>query len=177
MFLPIGLLMGKALRDPNWLGKATERIFLPLLKLTLPEVVDMHLPVEGVFHNIALISIKKRYPGHAFKVMHALWGLGQAMFTKMIFVFDDDVNVQNVQECLWRLGNNIDPERDMCLVRGPIDVLDHASRSLGFGSKVGFDCTRKLPAEGFGREWPDVIKMSDDVKTRVDAMWSRLGIN
>jgi 4-hydroxy-3-polyprenylbenzoate decarboxylase len=170
-------IVGQPPMEDGMLGKATERIFLPLLKLTLPEVVDMHLPVEGVFHNIALISIKKRYPGHAFKVMHALWGLGQAMFSKLIFVFDDDVDVQNVQECLWRLGNNIDPERDTCIVRGPIDVLDHASRATGFGSKIGFDCTRKLPAEGFGREWPDVIKMSDDVKSRVDAMWSRLGIN
>lgn len=169
-------IVGQPPMEDGWLGKATERLFLPLLKLTLPEVVDMNLPVEGIFHNIALISIKKRYPGHAFKVMHALWGLGQAMFTKMIFVFDADVDVQNVKECLWRLGNNIDPERDMCVVRGPIDVLDHASRALGFGSKVGFDCTRKLPAEGFNREWPDVITMSPDVKARVDKMWSALGI-
>ena len=169
-------IVGPPPMEDGWLGKATERLFLPLLRLTLPEVVDMNLPVEGIFHNIALVSIKKRYPGHAFKVMHALWGLGQAMFTKMIFIFDDDVDVQNVKECLWRLGNNIDPERDMCVVRGPIDVLDHASRALGFGSKVGFDCTRKLPAEGFGREWPDVITMTPEVKQRVDAMWSKLGL-
>jgi 4-hydroxy-3-polyprenylbenzoate decarboxylase len=169
-------IVGRPPMEDGWLGKATERLFLPLLRLTLPEVVDMNLPVEGIFHNIALVSIRKRYPGHAFKVMHALWGLGQAMFTKMIFVFDREVNVQDVKECLWRLGNNIDPERDLCLVRGPIDVLDHASRSLGFGSKIGFDCTKKLPAEGFGREWPDVIEMSSDVKARVDAMWDTLGI-
>ncbi len=169
-------IVGQPPMEDGWLGKATERLFLPLLRLTLPEVVDMNLPVEGIFHNIALVSIKKRYPGQAFKVMHALWGLGQAMFTKMIFVFDADVNVQNVQECLWRLGNNIDPERDTCIVRGPIDVLDHSSRSLGFGSKIGFDCTRKLPAEGFDREWPDVIEMSADVKARVDLIWNELGI-
>ncbi len=169
-------IVGPPPMEDGWLGKATERLFLPLLRLTLPEVVDMNLPVEGIFHNIALISIKKRYPGHAFKVMHALWGLGQAMFTKMIFVFDADVDVQNVKECLWRLGNNIDPERDMQLVRGPVDVLDHASRSLGFGSKIGFDCTRKLPAEGFEREWPDVITMDAEVKTRIDALWSKLGL-
>ena len=169
-------IVGQPPMEDGWLGKATERLFLPLLKLTLPEVVDMNLPIEGIFHNIALISIKKRYPGHAFKVMHALWGLGQAMFTKMIFVFDHDVNVQNVQECLWRLGNNIDPERDTCIVRGPIDVLDHASRKLGFGSKIGFDCTRKLLAEGFDREWPDVITMSPEVKARIDSIWSQLGI-
>jgi 4-hydroxy-3-polyprenylbenzoate decarboxylase len=169
-------IVGRPPMEDGWLGKATERLFLPLLRLTLPEVVDMNLPVEGIFHNIVLISIKKRYPGHAFKVMHALWGLGQAMFSKMIFVFDHDVDVQNVKECLWRLGNNIDPERDMCLVRGPIDVLDHASRRLGFGSKIGFDCTRKLPAEGFDREWPDVIEMSAEVKARIDALWPQLGI-
>ncbi|HZP81063.1 MAG TPA: menaquinone biosynthesis decarboxylase [Chthonomonadaceae bacterium] len=169
-------IVGRPPMEDGWLGKATERLFLPLLRLTLPEVVDMNLPVEGIFHNIALVSIKKRYPGHAFKVMHALWGLGQAMFTKMIFIFDHDVNVQDVKECLWRLGNNIDPERDMCLVRGPIDVLDHASRALGFGSKIGFDCTRKLPAEGFAREWPDVITMSSDVKARIDGLWNQLGL-
>jgi len=169
-------IVGRPPMEDGWLGKATERLFLPLLRLTLPEVVDMNLPVEGIFHNIALISIKKRYPGHAFKVMHALWGLGQAMFTKMIFVFDHDVNVQDVKECLWRLGNNIDPERDMCMVRGPIDVLDHSSRTLGFGSKIGFDCTKKVAAEGFDREWPDVIEMSPEVKQRVDRLWNTLGI-
>jgi len=169
-------IVGQPPMEDYWLGKATERLFLPLLRLTLPEVVDMNLPVEGIFHNIAFVSIKKRYPGHAFKVMHAMWGLGQAMFTKMMFVFDQDVDVQNLRECLWRLGNNIDPERDMCVVRGPIDVLDHASRSLGFGSKVGFDCTRKLPAEGFDREWPDVIEMSQEVKLKIDGIWARLGI-
>ena len=169
-------IVGRPPMEDGMLGKATERLFLPLLKLTVPEVADMCLPVEGVFHNIAFVSIKKRYPGHAFKVMHALWGLGQAMFTKMIFVFDEDVNIHDTKEVLWRLGNNIDPERDMCLVRGPIDVLDHASRGLGFGSKIGFDCTRKLPAEGFQREWPPVIEMSDDVKKRVSAMWEGLGI-
>lgn len=169
-------IVGPPPMEDGWLGKATERLFLPLLRLTVPEIVDMNLPVEGIFHNIALLKIKKRYPGQAFKVMHALWGLGQAMFTKMIFVFDEDVDVQNIRECLWRLGNNIDPERDMCLVRGPIDVLDHSSRALGFGSKIGFDCTRKLPAEGFGREWPDVITMSPNIKAHVDSIWDKLGI-
>ena len=169
-------IVGQPPMEDGWLGKATERLFLPLLKLTVPEVVDMSLPVEGIFHNIALVSIRKRYPGQAFKVMHALWGLGQAMFTKMIFIFDADVDVQNLKECLWRLGNNIDPERDMCVVRGPIDVLDHSSRALGFGSKVGFDCTKKLPAEGFTREWPDVIEMSPEIKARIDGLWSTLGL-
>lgn len=169
-------IVGQPPMEDGWLGKATERIFLPLLRMNLPEVVDLHLPVEGVFHNIAFVSIQKRYPGHAFKVMHALWGMGQAMFSKMIFVFDHDVDVQNMNECLWRLGNNIDPERDMCLVRGPVDILDHASRSMGFGSKIGFDCTRKLSGEGFTREWPDIIEMSSDVKTQIDELWPKLGL-
>jgi 4-hydroxy-3-polyprenylbenzoate decarboxylase len=108
--------------------------------------------------------------------MNALWGLGQLMFTKIIFVFDDDVDVQNLGECVWRLANNIDPERDMLLTRGPIDVLDHASRAVGFGSKIGFDCTRKLPGEGFTRPWPDAIEMSADVKRRIDDLWPSLGL-
>ncbi len=169
-------IVGKPPMEDGWLGKATERIFLPLVKLTLPEILDMNLPVEGIFHNIALIKIRKRYPGHAFKVMHALWGLGQMMFTKMIMIFDEDVDVQNVGECLWRLGNNIDPERDTCVVRGPVDMLDHASRLPGYGSKIGFDCTHKLAGEGFQREWPDVITMREDVIRKVNGIWKELGL-
>ncbi len=169
-------IVGRPPMEDAWLGKATERIFLPLIRLMVPELVDLNLPVEACFHNLALVSIRKRYPGHAFKVMNAIWGLGQLMFTKMIFVFDADVNVQNMDECLWRATNNIDPERDMLVTRGPIDVLDHASREMGFGSKIGFDCTRKLPAEGFHREWPDVIEMSPDVKKRIDELWPKLGL-
>jgi 4-hydroxy-3-polyprenylbenzoate decarboxylase len=169
-------IVGRPPMEDGWMGKAVERIFLPLVKLMAPEIVDMNLPVEACFHNLAFVSIRKRYPGHAFKVMNALWGLGQLMFTKMIFIFDHDVNVQDISECIWRLSNNIDPERDMMVTRGPIDVLDHASRAPGFGSKIGFDCTKKLPAEGFTREWPDIIEMSDDVKRRVDALWPELGL-
>lgn len=169
-------IVGRPPMEDGWMGKAVERIFLPLIKMTVPEIVDMNLPVEACFHNLAFVSIRKRYPGHAFKVMNALWGLGQLMFTKMIFVFDDDVDVQNVGECIWRLSNNIDPERDMLVTRGPVDVLDHASRAMGFGSKVGFDCTRKLAGEGFARPWPDAIEMSDDVKQRIDALWPTLGL-
>ncbi len=169
-------IVGPPPMEDGWLGKATERIFLPLIKVMVPEIVDLNLPVEGCFHNLAFVSIRKRYPGHAFKVMNAMWGLGQMMFTKIIFVFDTDVDVQNIGECIWRLSNNIDPERDMLVTRGPIDVLDHSSRALGFGSKIGFDCTRKLAAEGFRREWPDVIRMSPEVKQRVDALWPKLGI-
>jgi 4-hydroxy-3-polyprenylbenzoate decarboxylase len=169
-------IVGRPPMEDAWIGKAVERIFLPMVRLMIPELVDMNLPVEACFHNIALVSIRKRYPGHAFKVMNAIWGLGQLMFTKMIFVFDADVNVQDVAECVWRMGNNLDPERDMLVTRGPVDVLDHAARETGFGSKVGFDCTRKLPEEGHRRPWPEPVAMSDDVRARVDALWPRLGL-
>lgn len=169
-------IVGRPPMEDGWMGKAVERIFLPLIRLMVPELVDMNLPVEACFHNMALVSIRKRYPGQAFKVMNALWGLGQLMFTKMIFVFDADVDVQNVGECVWRLSNNTDPERDMLLTRGPIDVLDHASRAQGYGSKVGFDCTRKLAAEGYAREWPDAIEMTAEVKQRIDALWPELAL-
>lgn len=169
-------IVGRPPMEDAWIGKAIERVFLPMIRLTLPEIVDINLPVEACFHNIALVSIRKRYPGHAFKVMNALWGLGQLMFSKMIFVFDAEVNVQDVSECVWLLGNNLDPERDMLLTRGPVDVLDHASRETGYGSKVGFDCTRKLPAEGHHRTWPEPVRMSDDVRRRIDALWPGLGL-
>lgn len=159
------------------MGKAVERVFLPLIKLVAPDILDMHLPVHGCFHNVALVSIRKRYPGHAFKVMNTLWGLGQLMFTKVILVFDDDVDVQNLDEALWRFANNIDPERDMQVTRGPIDVLDHASRQVGYGSKIGFDCTRKLAAEGYERVWPEAITMSAEVRSRIDELWPSLGLD
>jgi 4-hydroxy-3-polyprenylbenzoate decarboxylase len=162
--------------EDGWMGKAIERIFLPLIRLTLPEIVDMNLPIEGAFHNVALVSIKKRYPGHAFKIMNALWGLGQMMFTKYIFVFDADVNVQDISECIWRMGANTDPARDALIVKGPYDVLDHASDVMGFGGKLGLDCTHKLPSEGFPREWPPEIRMSSEVKNHIDSIWKELGI-
>lgn len=158
------------------MAKATERIFLPLIRMQLPEIVDINLPIEGVFHNLALVSIRKRYPGHARKVMHALWGLGQMSSTKIIVVFDEDVNVQDLSEVLWRMGNNLDPQRDIEFVVGPVDILDHASRAPGLGSKMGIDATRKLRGEGFDREWPDEIKMSDHVKRKIDEIWEQLGI-
>jgi len=169
-------IVGVPPMEDGWMGKAVERIFLPIVRVMIPEIVDMNLPVEACFHNMAFVSIRKRWPGHAFKVMSALWGLGQLMFTKMIFVFDQDANVQDLGECIWRLSNNIDPERDMLVTRGPIDVLDHSSRAMGFGSKIGFDCTRKLPEEGFSRPWPDVITMSPEVKRKIDAIWDQLGL-
>ena len=163
--------------EDAWLGKATERLFLPLVRLFVPEVVDYNLPPEACFHNLCIVSIKKRYPGHAQKVMHALWGLGQMMFSKVIIVVDEWVDVQNLSEVMLLATNNIDPERDITFVKGPIDVLDHASRAMGFGSKMGIDATRKLPEEGFTRRWPPVIEMSPEVKRRVDALWHELGLS
>ncbi len=169
-------IVGQPPMEDCFMAKATERIFLPLIKKQLPEIVDLNLPVEGVFHNLAFVSIDKRYPGHARKVMHALWGLGQMMFTKMILVFDKEVDVQNLSQVLWRLGNNVDPRRDAVLVDGPVDVLDHASPLPHYGSKMGIDCTRKWPEEGFTRDWPAVIDMDPEVKRKVDELWPRLGL-
>lgn len=169
-------IVGRPPKEDCFLAKATERIFLPLLRMHLPEIVDINLPIEGVFHNLALVRITKRYPGHAYKVMHALWGLGQMMFTKIIVVVDEEVDVQDLSEVLWRVGNNIDPQRDICFVRGPVDILDHAAPQAGFGSKMGVDATRKLPAEGFDRPWPEVIEMSPEVKARLDGLMRTLGL-
>jgi|UniRef100_A0A7C3WLN2 4-hydroxy-3-polyprenylbenzoate decarboxylase len=169
-------IVGRPPMEDCFMAKATERIFLPLIQKTLPEIVDLNLPVEGVFHNLAFVSIDKRYPGHARKVMHALWGLGQMMFTKIILVFDKEVDVQNLSQVLWRLGNNVDPRRDVVLVDGPVDTLDHASPLPHYGSKMGIDCTRKWPEEGFSRPWPEVIEMDPEVKRRVDELWPKLGL-
>ncbi|MDX1931118.1 MAG: menaquinone biosynthesis decarboxylase [Capsulimonadales bacterium] len=169
-------IVGRPPMEDGWLGKATERIFLPLVRLFVPEVLDYHLPVDGVFHNLCIVKIRKRYPGHAQKVMNALWGLGQMMFTKIIVVTDEWVDIHNLNEVLWVTANNIDPERDITFVKGPVDVLDHASRAPGFGSKMGIDATKKLPEEGFSRPWPPVIEMSPEIKARVDALWKELGL-
>lgn len=170
-------IVGVPPMEDGWMGKAVERIFLPLIQLTVPEIVDMNLPVQACFHNIAFVSIKKKYPGHAFKVMNAIWGLGGLAFTKMVFIFDDDCDVQNIDEVLFRIGANCDPARDALPSRGPVDQLDHASLAEGFGGKMGFDCTHKLPGEnGFSRLYPKLIGMSDDVKRRVDAIWNDLGL-
>jgi 4-hydroxy-3-polyprenylbenzoate decarboxylase len=166
-------IVGPPPMEDFYMGKAIERIFLPLMRLQLPEVRDICMPAEGVFHNLMLVSIRKAYPGHARKVMSAIWGLGQAMFTKCIVVVDEEVDVQNVNEVAWKALNNIDPERDIQFTLGPVDSLDHASRLLNFGSKMGIDATRKWAAEGFTRNWPDVIKMSPDVKKKVDALWKQ----
>ena len=159
-----------------YMGKSIERIFLPLMRLNLPEVRDICMPAEGIFHNLIIVSIRKSYPGHARKVMHGIWGTGQAMFSKCIVVVDEDVNVQDLSEVAWKALNNIDPQRDTEFVLGPIDSLDHSSRLPNFGSKMGIDATRKWPAEGFTRPWPEVIKMSPEVIKRVDEMWHRAGL-
>ena len=169
-------IVGPPPMEDFFMGKAIERIFLPLLRLQLPEVRDMCMPAEGIFHNLMLVSIRKSYPGHARKVMSAIWGTGQAMFTKCIVVVDEDVNVQNLSEVAWRALNNIDPERDVQFTMGPIDSLDHASRLVNYGSKMGIDATRKWPGEGFAREWPEVIRMSPEVKARVDQLWKQAGL-
>src|SRR3954464_4523131 len=169
-------VVGPPPQEDAWLGKATERLFLPLLQMTFPEIVDMNLPIEGVFHNLCIVSIKKEYPHHARKICHSLWGMGQMMFAKCIIVVDDDVNVQQVREVAWRALNNIDAKRDVFFAEGPIDVLDHASAAFGFGGKLGVDATRKWKDEGFTREWREVLKMRPDVVARVDALWKDLGL-
>jgi 4-hydroxy-3-polyprenylbenzoate decarboxylase len=169
-------IVGRPPMEDFYLGHATERIFLPLIKLTTPEVVDYHMPAEGIFHNLVFVSIRKQYPGQAFKVMNALWGAGLMSLAKMLVVVDDWVNVRNPQEAWWVALNNIDPERDARFTMGPVDVLDHASRSFTYGSKIGFDATRKWPEEGFTRNWPEVIEMDAATKAKVDALWPRLGI-
>ncbi len=169
-------IVGQPPQEDCYMAKATERLFLPMIKKTLPEIIDMNLPMEGVFHNLAFISIDKRYPGHARKVMNALWGLGQMMFCKIICIFDKEVDVQDLGQVLWRLGNNIDPKRDIVFTDGPVDALDHASPLPHYGSKMGIDCTRKWKEEGFERQWPDVIKMTEEVKRQVDSIWKKLSI-
>lgn len=170
-------IVGRPPMEDGWMGKAVERIFMPMIQLTTPEIVDMNLPVEATFHNVAFVKIKKKYPGHAFKVMNAIWGLGGLAFTKFVYIFDEDCNVQDFGEVLFRIGANCDPARDTLHSRGPVDQLDHASMAMGFGGKIGFDCTHKWPGEnGFNRDYPKLITMSDDVKAKVDEMWSRLGL-
>jgi len=168
-------IVGKPPMEDCFIGKATERIFLPLLRKQLPEIVDMNLPLEGVFHNLAVISIDKSYPGHARKVMYALWGMGQMSFTKAIVIVDKWVDVQDLSEVVWRIGNNVDPKRDTVIVEGPLDVLEHASDIPAYGGKIGIDATKKLPSEGFTRKWPDEIFMSEDIKQRVTDRWKEYG--
>ncbi|MGA2352640.1 MAG: UbiD family decarboxylase [Terracidiphilus sp.] len=169
-------IVGKPPMEDAWMGKAVERIFLPAMKMQIPELVDIHLPVEGVFHNLMLVSIRKGYPGQARKVMNAIWSLGQAMFTKIIVVVDEDCDVQNIAEVTLYVANNIDPARDIQFTLGPVDSLDHASRLPNYGSKMGIDATRKWKAEGFNRPWPATIEMDSATKAKIDAIWAKLGL-
>jgi 4-hydroxy-3-polyprenylbenzoate decarboxylase len=167
-------IVGKPPQEDAYMGKAVERIFLPLMKLTIPELVDINMPIEGVFHNLMIVSIKKSYPGQARKVMNAIWSLGQAMFTKCILVVDEDVDVQDLAEVTLKVLNHIDPERDIQFTLGPVDSLDHASRLPDYGSKMGIDATRKWASEGFTRPWPDEIVMDAKTKALVDSKWKAL---
>lgn len=169
-------LVGRPPMEDYYLGHATERIFLPLLRLTTPEIVDYHMPACGIFHNLVFVSIDKQFPGQAYKVMNALWGAGLMSLAKVVVVVDKHVNVQDPDEAWWIALNNIDPERDVRFSMGPVDVLDHASRGFTYGSKMGIDGTRKWPEEGFNREWPPLIEMDPATKQRIDAMWPKLGI-
>jgi 4-hydroxy-3-polyprenylbenzoate decarboxylase len=167
-------IVGKPPMEDAYMGKAVERVFLPLMRLTIPELVDINLPIEGVFHNLMIVSIRKSYPGQARKVMNAIWSLGQAMFTKCIIVVDEDVDVQDLADVTLKVLNHIDPERDIQFTLGPIDSLDHASRLANYGSKIGIDATRKWPTEGFTRPWPDEIVMDAKTKALVDSKWKAL---
>ena len=169
-------LVGRPVQEDYYMGKATERLFMPIIQMVLPEIVDMNMPAEGVFHNLVIVSIKKEYPGQAQKVMYALWGLGLMMLAKAIIVVDDYVNVQDVSEVAWRVTNNLDASRDIIIASGPVDDLDHASPTPKFGSKVGIDATAKGPMEGRQREWPPDILMSDEIKALVDGKWAEYGI-
>src|SRR5947209_9879852 len=162
--------------EDAWLGKATERIFLPMIRMIFPEIVDMNLPIEGAFHNLVLVSIKKQYPYHGARLAHGLWGAGQMMFSKVIVVVDDDVDVQNVAEVVWRALANLDPKRDLSFVDGPIDQLDHGANQALYGGKVCIDATRKWTEEGYKREWPEVCRFPADVSARAEATLAEIGV-
>jgi 4-hydroxy-3-polyprenylbenzoate decarboxylase len=169
-------VVGRPPMEDVYLGKASERVFLPLIKKTVPEIVDMHFPAAGIFHNFVLISIDKRYPGHARKIMSAVWGLGQLMFSKCVVIVDKDVNVQDPAEVAWVVGTHVDPLRDVEITKGPVDDLDDAAVSPAYGGKMGVDATRKWASEGFTREWPKRLKMSDAAAAKAAAVVSKLGI-
>jgi 4-hydroxy-3-polyprenylbenzoate decarboxylase len=161
--------------EDYYIGLASERIFLPLIRKTVPEIVDMHFPAAGIFHNLVLISIDKRYPGHARKIMSACWGLGQLMFSKCIVVVDKDVDVQNEAEVAWIVGTHVDPSRDVEIVKGPVDDLDAAAILPAFGGKMGIDATRKWPSEGVTREFPRRLKTTDAAAKKAEDLWRRIG--
>lgn len=169
-------VVGKPPMEDCYLGKATERIFRPLLKMQMPEVIDMNFPLEGVFHNCVIVSIKKRFPGHAKKVMHSIWGMGQMMYTKMIIVVDENIDPHDISTVAWKVFNNIDAKNDVVIVDGPLDALDHASNLPHYGSKIGIDATKSWTTEGHTREWPSDIEMAEDIKDMVNRRWKEYGI-
>ncbi len=169
------IVVGKPVQEDAWLGKATERIFLPAIKMTVPEIVDYDLPVSGAFHNCVIVSIRKAFPGHAHKVMHAIWGLGMLSLSKAVVVVDAHVNVHDYEEVFFYVGANVDPKRDVVIAEGPLDHLDHAPAQQFVGGKLGIDATAKLPEEG-AREWPEEIAMSEEIRELVDRRWAEYGI-
>jgi 4-hydroxy-3-polyprenylbenzoate decarboxylase len=169
------IVVGVPPAEDAWLGKATERIFLPAIRMTVPEIVDYDLPVAGAFHNCAIVSIRKSFPGHARKVMHAIWGLGMLSLTKAVVVVDEFVDVHDYEEVFFHVCANVDPKRDVLLSEGPTDQLDHAAAAYCFGGKLGIDATHKWHEEG-GREWPERIRMTPEVQELVDRRWAEYGI-
>jgi 4-hydroxy-3-polyprenylbenzoate decarboxylase len=169
-------IVGRPPQEDYWLGKATERLFLPIMRLMLPEIVDVNMPAEGVFHNLVIVSIRKRYPGQARKVMHALWGMGLMMLAKTIVVVSEHVDVHDLSEVAWRATGNIDPRRDLVIVDGPMDDLDHAALRHRFGGKLGVDATEKGPLDDVVQAWPDEIRMTDEVRERVTRRWKDYGL-
>jgi 4-hydroxy-3-polyprenylbenzoate decarboxylase len=163
--------------EDYWMGKATERLFLPLVQLFLPEVIDFAMPAPGVFHNLVLVSIEKQFPGHARKVIHGLWGLALLSLAKGIVVVDEWVDVHNPMEAAWQALGNVDWSRDVMIGDGPIDHLDHASYHHSFGGKIGVDATARLPEEGYTRGWPEVVRMDPEVEARIDTLWTELGLD
>ena len=171
-------VVGKPPMEDAWLGKATERLFLPLLQMVVPEIVDYNLPVEGGFHNLAIVAVRKSYPGQAKKVMNALWGLGHMMMlTRVLLVVDHDVDPADVRGVVWNALNNVDPSRDLVIMPGPVDDLDHSgSYLMSLGHKLGIDATRKRADEGYAREWPPEILMNAQTRSQVSARWAEYGI-
>ena len=169
-------IVGRPPMEDCYLGKATERIFLPFIKVQCPEIVDMNFPLEGVFHNCVIVAIQKTYPKQAHKVMNALWGLGQMMYTKMIIVVDETVDPHDLSTVIWKVFNNIDAKRDLVISEGPLDALDHASDTAYYGNRLGIDATKKWPSEGHARPWPEDIAMTKAIKHLVDKRWKTYGI-
>lgn len=168
-------LVGRPPQEDAYLGKATERIFLPLLQMVAPDILDMDLPVEGVFHNNVIVKIRKRYAGHGKKVLHTIWGTGMLMLSKFVIVCDEDVNIHDYSEVTWKVMNHVDPQRDVVITDGPLDILDHSCPQIGFGGKMGIDATRKGPGEGFARPWPDEITMAPHIRKQVEDRWKEFG--